>query len=686
VQKLRRALAIIILTQLAVLSAASLYPASSFRVEQQTTTEIFLDPSSFTSYRIGELFNVSVNICNVEASQKLLFAQFRVQYDSTLLEPIDTYEGSFLQQFPNSATPPYTFFINYTGQGIDRFGPNVLIGILLMPNATGQWTNYPYGNGTLATITFQTLYRPVEPSPASTCFLNLTDTALFGDGTGEQNVTTIPCVTAGATYYAEPIPVPTLYIEPSSYQASLLGETFNVSVNVENLDADWKVVFAQFRVQYDSTLLEPIDTYEGSFLQQFPNSATPPYTFFINYTGQGIDRFGPNVLIGILLMPNATGQWTNYPYGNGTLATITFQTISQPSYPQTSITSNLVLNDTYLFTDLNATSVGTTPLNIINGSYEISPPTFSYEPTQPSAGEVTLFKVNEPQNPAPLTYSWNFGDGTITNTTQPTIDHAFPLGGVYNVTLTCDLNGTEASAFEAVTVNSYAPLNVAAEVGSLHFKGETAEFTVLTTDSGQPVNATSLTAKLYFNGTMINDLSSEVQTVDTGLYNVPYYIPPDSMAGEYTMLIDAEYYGASGAAIAKFTISPTLSAWNDSIAQITGIQDGVATITNGMATLTLNLASINATLTGLIQTNGQTLATISTSLGTLTTNLNTIDAKIGNATGNEVTVYSTLGDITTKLNTVQSTATTTLYLASALAAIAVILALAILALMLARKK
>jgi aerobic-type carbon monoxide dehydrogenase small subunit (CoxS/CutS family) len=345
-----------------------------------------------------------------------------------------------------------------------------------------------------------------------------------------------------------------------------------------------------------------------------------------------------------------------------------------------------VLNDTLLVENLNETSVGAIPTNLTNGSYEISPPTFSYEPAQPSAGEITTFKVDGAEAQSALTYSWNFGDGTATvNTTQPTIAHAFPAGE-YSVTLTCYLNGAESTTVETVNVGYYMPLDVTAEVGSLHFKGETAEFTVLTTDSGIPVNATSLEAELYFNGTLISDLSSAVQTVDTGLYNVPYYIPADAPAGEYTMLIKAEYYGANGAAIAKFTISPTLSAWNDSMARITGIQNGVATITNGVTTLTLNLASVNATLSGLIQTNGQTLATISTSLGTLTTSLNTIDAKIGASNGNDVTVYSDLGDITTKLNGVQSTATTTLYLASALSAIAVILALAILMLMFMRKK
>jgi hypothetical protein len=697
VHKLKRSLILIILLELTIINLAALHFGALNQAQAQATTELYLDQESYTANRIGETFNINVNIRNLEASQRLIVAQFRVTYDDSLLEVADVVEGPFMQQFNNTAKPPYTIFLNFTRNDSD-YGPNVLVGILLVPtpNATerrADWTNYPYGNGTLATITFEVIYRPVEPSPPATCVLNLTDTLLVADIPHEYNVTQIPHIATGATYYALPIPIPTLSLEPDYYNATLLGESFNVSVNIENLDPDWRMIFAQFRVAYDGTLVNPTNTYEGPFLQQFPNSGKPPYTFFIQFY-RNESYYGPNVLVGILLMPNATGTtwatWTNYPYGNGTLATITFQIVGQPSYPQTSITSDLTLIDTLLVEHLNLTAVAPIPHNLINGSYEISPLTFSYGPAQPSAGEITVLKVAQPRNHSPITYSWDFGDGTAMNTSEPTVAHAFATPGEYNVTLTCTLytypapvmsymyTAYTATTVQTITVAYYRPLDVTAQVGSLHFKGETAEFTILTTDSGKRVNATSLEAELYSNGILITDLSSAVQTVGTGLYNIPYYIPADASPGEYTMLIDAEYYGANGATIATFTISPTLSAWNDSIAQITTIKNGVATITNGVATLTLNLNAINASLAGLIQNNGQVLATINTSVGTLTTKLDTIDAKIGNVNGNTVTVYSTLGNITTKLDGIQSTATTTLYVASLISAIAVVLALAIL--------
>jgi len=677
---LKRRSAMIMIIQLVILHLAVSYLATP-RAQAQATTEVFLDPASHTSERLNETFNVAVNIRNLESSQRLIVAQFRVTYNSALLEAVSVREGPFLRQFNNTATPPYTAFINYTEDDL-MYGPNVLVGIVLLPNPTpngGVWTNYPHGNGTLATITFKTTYRPIDPSPPATCLLNLTDTLLVGDIPSEENVAEIPHVAISATYYAKPIPLPNISIQPSDYRATLLGERFNVTVNIENLDVDWKLIVAQFRIQYNATLLEATDANEGPFLQQFKNSPAAPYTLFVKFIEDDL-MYGPNVLVGIVLLPTPTpngGVWTNYPHGNGTLTTITFKTICQPSWQQPSITSDLVLNNTLLVEDMNVT-VGAITHTLTNGLYEIQPPTFTYEPIEPSAGEVTLFKVTEPENHLPLIYNWDFGDGITMNTTLPTIAHAFPSGGTYNVALTCIMTNTQATAVETVTVESYMPLGVTAEVGSLHFKGETAEFTILTTDAGKLVNATSLEAKLYFNGVLITDLSSAIEYADTGFYMIPYYIPANASPGEYTLLIKAEYYGANGATIAKFAISPTLTAWNSSIAQITAIQNGVATISNGITNLTLNLTAINATLTGLIQSNGQVLARIDTTAGALTTKLDTIDATIVTVQGNIATINSTLGNVKTELDGVQSIATTTLYVTSVLSAIAVILAVAIL--------
>jgi hypothetical protein len=685
VYKLKRSLAIIILTQVVILNVAALCSITPIRVQAGTTAEIYLDPASYTAQRIGETFNVTVNIRNLDVSQKLIVAQFRVSYNSTLLDATSVTEGPFMQQFHNTAQAPYTTFINYIEDNL-YYGPNVLAGILLIPNSTpngGQWTNYPYGNGTLATITFKTLYRSTEPSPPASCLLNLTDTLLVGDVPGSDNTTEIPHTDTSATYYAQPIPLPTLSIQPADYGAILLGETFNASININNLDVDSKLIVAQFRVQYDPTLLKAIDAFEGPFMQQFHDSAGLPYTVFIKFI-ETETLYGPNVLIGILLNPNATGQWPNYPYGNGTLATIEFETITQPSSAESPITSHLMLNDTLLVGDIpNSSDVTEIPQGpSASASYEIQPLTFTCEPAEPLVDQATTFTITEPPNHAPLIYNWDFGDGTQLNTTEPSIGHLYASPGNYNVVLTVILdNDTSSNTSQTITVmpnNKPTPIDVTMDVGSIHFKGETAQFNLLTANNGEPINATKIEASLYYDGNIIADLSSSTQQVTTGYYTISYDVPATAQPGTYTLMVQVEYYNAKGTSLKSFQISPTLTAWNNQMAQITAIHDGIATIQNGLTNLTLNLTAINATLAGLIQNNGQVLATINTSVGTLSTKLDTINATIVSINGNMATVSSTLGNITTKLDGIQSTATMTLYAASILSAIAVVLAAIIL--------
>jgi hypothetical protein len=125
---------------------------------------------------------------------------------------------------------------------------------------------------------------------------------------------------------------PTIKVEPSTYTAKLLGERFTINITMNNLKAYWRVVGLEFRISYNNTLLKIINVEEGPFLKD------PRWnrhgTFFIYF----IERktvlpngtiIPPHILIGLLLFPNATGQWEAFPSGNGTLATITFEVIYQ---------------------------------------------------------------------------------------------------------------------------------------------------------------------------------------------------------------------------------------------------------------------------------------------------------------------------------------------------------------------
>jgi len=636
-----------------------------------------VEPTMYTGTHIGETFDINVTISNTYSDWKIISIQFRLCYNATLLEVVDVVEGPFMQ---DSRWNLYgTYFIKYVEE-YKLYGPHVVVGIMLLPNATGEWTNFPYGNGTLATITFEVIHRTIEPAPSAECVLNLTDTMII-----DENLNEVEHTTADATYKAEQIPLPTLTVQPDTYNATRLGEMFDIDVCMSGLDNDLRLVGLQFRLGYNATLLEVVDVVEGPFLQQFGD------TFFIYYVEIDDPRHGTHVLVGIQLLPNATGEWTNFPYGNGTLATITFKSISLPGEPKPLVSSVLTLNDTMLIND----NLEEIPHNVSHGYYEIQPLTFTYQPVLPINGEVVLFQA--PSYPTEVTYMWNFGDGTISNITEATVGHAYNKPGNYNVTLMIsvnDLSSDEAEKTISVSTGLYVPVEVTVDVGSLHFNGEIVEFYILVVHLGKAVNATNIEANLYYDGILYIELSDLVQLVDTGIYRIPYTIAGEAEAGTYTLVVKVEYFNVDGTNMKSFLISSTLTSWGDSIVQITEIKDGIATITTDIDLIKLNLTAINAKL---VSIEG-TMAIIESDLGTLQTDLTNVNATITDIIVDSkgeilAQIDSDLGSITTSLEAIdeeltafKSTTTIGVYIAAIFSVIATVVALAVIVLIIKRPR
>ncbi len=125
---------------------------------------------------------------------------------------------------------------------------------------------------------------------------------------------------------------PDIKVEPSQVKAGMLNKTFEVNITISDLHENWQVVGVQMRVSFNATLLEVVNVAEGPFMQSSEWNAHG--TYFIYYiedesTLANGTVIPAHVVIGIVLMPNSTGQWTEFPHGSGTLATITFKTIYQ---------------------------------------------------------------------------------------------------------------------------------------------------------------------------------------------------------------------------------------------------------------------------------------------------------------------------------------------------------------------
>jgi len=251
-----------------------------------------------------------------------------------------------------------------------------------------------------------------------------------------------------------------------------------------------------------------------------------------------------------------------------------------------------------------------------------------------------------------------------------------------------DLTNNEAFS-GSVTVEerpSVQPLQVIVDVGTIHFRGEIAEFYILTSSSGKRVDV-SFTAFLLFNRTVtqlnlteIDPLASD--PVTTGVYLMRYPIPLDAPPGAYMLVVDASRlvlelnFTQQGTGIGGFLISSTFSGWNATLA---GIEDNIATIVTDVGEIKANLTAINATLSGLLtEVKGDIFATIDTALGQVITRLDNINVTVTDIKGSTLTINSTLGETQASLGTIQSSITIGLAVASVLSAIAAIVAIVIL--------
>jgi PKD repeat protein len=261
---------------------------------------------------------------------------------------------------------------------------------------------------------------------------------------------------------------------------------------------------------------------------------------------------------------------------------------------------------------------------------------FTYSPRDPVVTETVTFGASASHDPdgTIVSYVWDFGDGTTGS--GMTATHAYTAEGTYNVTLTVtDDDGLKATAKLIVTVSRVA-LDVEVKVGSIHFRGEMAEFYVSVSRLGKRIDA-NINATLYYaNGTLHADLSAYVERIATGLYRIPYTLPLDATAGTYVLVVDASLLTLEGTSIESFLLSPTLTGWNPLLVSINGT---TATIKTDLGLIMVKLEAINAKITSM---NG-TIVEIKTNLGIVKSSIDDIQLKVIAINGTTVTMQTALG-------------------------------------------
>jgi len=337
-------------------------------------------PNKYYASESGEVFNVTVRINDVDPASKLIAVTFRLSYDPSLLDVVDVVEGPFLpywaSQQPGSLG---TFFTNFTeSDGV--YGPHVLVGDLILPNATGKWNPpFPEGSGTIATITFRvkpllditlntavwdpdtsvitvthgvpdrinftvypkegvvpsgkvlvatvnfTILIQQESPPYAMGYYDYSMLEFCGVKLADH-IRTIPTDPAenGEVRILAMVALTLAWLEVSpkdtvlaEYGEYAIGEEFDVNVTIKNLHAKWYLIAYQFRLSFDPALLQLVGVTEGPFL-------TDPRwnlygTFFVS--GEEPDGiFGHHVWAAGILLPNdTTGEYdqTIYPSAPG---------------------------------------------------------------------------------------------------------------------------------------------------------------------------------------------------------------------------------------------------------------------------------------------------------------------------------------------------------------------------------
>jgi hypothetical protein len=188
-------------------------------------------------------------------------------------------------------------------------------------------------------------------------------------------------------------------------------------------------------------------------------------------------------------------------------------------------------------------------------------------------------------------------------------------------------------------------LDIEADVGSMHFRGEMAEFYILVSHMGKPINA-EITTILYYNGTLHANLTTPVEHVDTGLYRVPYIIPTEASAGTYALVVNASTCTLRGITLESFLLSPTLTGWN---AWLINMQGDLVIIKTDITTIKASLEAIDAKL---VSIDGR-IATIETDLGIIKADVDNINLTLVSIKGDVATITTVLGNINGTLVSIQ---------------------------------
>ncbi len=340
-------------------------------------TYVYVGPPMYVASALGEVFTVDINISNV---QDLRVFEFKLGYNTTLLDAVGVFQGPFFPSPPEAR--------------VEELEINKTVGFVWVRISLPTSVPTIGGSGTLAAIAFNVTFAPA-PFHRVSCVLNLYDTLLY-DGLMRAIAHDSTC---GLYFWnsvqADP-PLQGRVLDLSSQNIKIgqggFGGNFTIGETVE-LGAN--VTYNGYPVANKLVGFQVVNPENRMILAQVAITNHEGFAA-INFTvPPTLESLGNCTVFATVELADQV-LW-NY---------FTFEVVrvGPPREPVAKFTENTETPSVYhpVYFDASTSQAG------FDGDDE-----------------------------CPITeYRWDFGDGTMINTTTPTIYHTYLHAGVYYVTLT----------------------------------------------------------------------------------------------------------------------------------------------------------------------------------------------------------------------------------------------------------
>lgn len=293
----------------------------------QGNINMYVDPDESIYYTgstpVGTTFTVDVVLENITAGDDLVGIEFKLYWDPTILEGMNMVipSGSIWEE----ADADFNLWI--VKMTVDKVAGYAHYIVTVSSLSQGYTAGYlpldESPSGIAARITLKIIDKPARYEEL-TCALDLVDTKLSDGSAGSITHT----VDDGLYRYiwSPPSYRPYLTAEPSSKTFNAqpfppYTPEFAIDIVMNDLDAEWHLVGLEFKLSYNTTLLNVTSVTEGPFMGGYGDTWFAKHVEF-DY-----------VYVFVLFYPLNETNPTTFPEGGGVVATITFQGIYAEEFP-----------------------------------------------------------------------------------------------------------------------------------------------------------------------------------------------------------------------------------------------------------------------------------------------------------------------------------------------------------------